>query len=244
MSGGDVALGGCHGKESADPHPSVDIFGGELWSRLPQQTQIGDMGGAAPSTAIPVSRDTFSVGSNFGRFRIQEVCPVVPLHVLVSGQEGSGNECPHVVLGPSDLLVPSSSSPVQGFAEGSGGVDQGHSGLSSLALGSVVVTSDRDVGGTPDASSPLQDGTEVHDRGTNPLLPGTSSGSAHFREEYGQAVAGHSLDEDDVNFLAGHLAEGSAKGYVSAFRQFEQFCLERGANPFSCGPAIVVKYLQ
>ena len=75
------------------------------------------------------------------------------------------------------------------------------------------------------------------------LLPGPSSGSAPFHENYQQSLGQHDLDEEDFAFLSGHIAEGTAVGYNSAFNEFKTYCLNISVDPFNCTPSVVVKYL-
>ena len=54
----------------------------------------------------------------------------------------------------------------------------------------------------------------------------------------------HDLDEADLEFLSKHLASGSASGYGYSFKKFRPFCEQLQADPLTCSPAVVVKYIR
>ena len=52
------------------------------------------------------------------------------------------------------------------------------------------------------------------------------------------------VDDDDIKFLSNHLASGSRTGYGYVFARFCAFCDKFLVDPFTCSPAIIVKYLR
>ena len=52
------------------------------------------------------------------------------------------------------------------------------------------------------------------------------------------------MDETDLDFLSKHLAPRTASGYGYIFKKFRLFCEQLQADPMTCPPAIVVKYLR
>ena len=69
-------------------------------------------------------------------------------------------------------------------------------------------------------------------------------GSAYFRESLRQSCSSANLDEADLKFLANHIAPGSSSGYGVAWRKFSNFCSSKGADPFTCSVAVIVKYIR
>lgn len=56
--------------------------------------------------------------------------------------------------------------------------------------------------------------------------------------------ANHDLDHDDLEFLSNHLASETASGYGYVFRKFRIFCEQLLADPLTCPPSVIVKYLR
>ena len=56
--------------------------------------------------------------------------------------------------------------------------------------------------------------------------------------------ANHDLDQDDLDFLSNHLASETASGYGYVFRKFRIFCEQLFADPLTCPPSVIVKYLR
>ena len=52
------------------------------------------------------------------------------------------------------------------------------------------------------------------------------------------------LDKADLEFLSNHLSSGTKSGYGYAFNAFSNFCANIGADPFTCPPSVVVKYVR
>ena len=76
------------------------------------------------------------------------------------------------------------------------------------------------------------------------MLPGPSSSLSYFRDSFTQSVAEHGLDNEDLDFLSNHLADGTSSGYGCAFKEFSTFCSTLNVCPYTCAPSIVVKYLR
>ena len=67
---------------------------------------------------------------------------------------------------------------------------------------------------------------------------------SYFRQEYDLSHTNQGLSEEDFKFLLNHLAVGTSTGYGYTFKKFRTFCETFNADPLSCPPAIVVKYLH
>ena len=52
------------------------------------------------------------------------------------------------------------------------------------------------------------------------------------------------MDTNDLDFLSNHLAVGTKSGYGYVFKQFASFCSKIEADPFTCPPTVVVKYIR
>ena len=116
--------------------------------------------------------------------------------------------------------------------------------MSPVAPISVLGADVGDVGRTSNAAPTLQ----VNPGDSRPIssgsLPGPSRGSASFRQEFSLSRADHDLNDADLNFLSNHLASKTASGYRYSFRRFRLFCEHLQADPLTCLPAIVVKYVR
>ena len=76
------------------------------------------------------------------------------------------------------------------------------------------------------------------------MLPGSSGGSSHFREALSYTLNDQDLNKEDLDFLANHLSDGTTSGYGYAFNAFSTFCSTINADPHSCTPSIIIKYLR
>ena len=115
--------------------------------------------------------------------------------------------------------------------------------MPSVAFGPLVGLDDGDDDGATLEASILQEDCEVPGQ-LSCALPGPSGGPSHFRQEFNLSRAQHDLDEEDLDFLSNHLASGTASGYGYSFRKFRLFCEHFQADPLTCTPAIVVKYVK
>lgn len=163
---------------------------------------------------------------------------------MVPRQPGCGSGCSASPVGRDNLSFPSSSFDAQSVKIGQGARDFGSSGLSSVAHSPMVAIRSGNDGGSPPSSSLLQGSSSYGGQGESPTLPGPSRGRAHFGENFATSHRCSDLAADDLDFLANHLSDGSKTGYNYAFKKFIQFCSNFHVDPFTCGPAILVKYIR
>ena len=52
------------------------------------------------------------------------------------------------------------------------------------------------------------------------------------------------LTRMDEKFLFHHLASQTSSGYGYIWKKFSKFCSQLNVNPFSCSPAIIVRFLR
>ena len=182
--------------------------------------------------------------ANLGCFRLPLFGPAPKVHVVEQGPTCGGTGCSVLSLGSSNVPLPSSSSPAKGDQEDKGPEDQGNSSLPTVAHSVVVGDASGHDGGTSNAASTLQE--HPTNTGRNPCLslPGPSSGTASYRQEFSLSKSSHDLDEADLDFLSKHLAPQTASGYGYIVRKFRIFCEQLQADPLTCSPAVVVKYLR
>ena len=91
-------------------------------------------------------------------------------------------------------------------------------------------------------SSPQSSANRCRENAT--ALPRASRGSTYFRSQSKLAHSKELLIEDDENFLSHHLADNTSSGYGYTWRKFAIFCGEMSVDPFTCSPAVIVKYLR
>ena len=156
----------------------------------------------------------------------------------------SGPRCIDLPLGSSDLPVSSRPSPTKGDQEDKRPEGQGNSGLPAVAHSTVVGVAPGDDGGTSDVAATLQNYPANARRQSCRSLPGSSSGTACYRQEFSLSKPSHDLDEVDLDFLSKHLAPQTASGYGYIFKKFRLFCEQLQADPMTCAPAVVAKYLR
>ena len=147
-------------------------------------------------------------------------------------------------MGRHDLSLPSHSTATQSFEISQGSGNKCSTGVSSMAFGTVVANSGGNDGGATDSTPPLQENSMNGGKGTSSTLPRAVSGGTHFGQNFSLSHKSSDLNEADLEFLSNHLAAGSKTGYNSAFRYFVDFCSSLNANPFSCGPSVLVKYIR
>ena len=99
-------------------------------------------------------------------------------------------------------------------------------------------------GQTSNAASTLQDNPGDSGQHSCCPLPRSSGGTACYRQEFRLSKTSHDLDEADLDFLSKNLASQAASGYGYTFRKFRLFCEQLQADPLTCAPAIVVKYVR
>ena len=151
----------------------------------------------------------------------------------------SGPRCIDLPLGSSDLPVSSRPSPTKGDQE-----DKRPEGLPAVAHSTVVRVAPGDDGGTSDVAATLQNYPANARRQPCRSLPGSFGGTACYRQEFSLSKSNHDLDEADLDFLSKHLAPQTASGYGYIFKKFRLFCEQLQADPMTCAPAVVAKYLR
>ena len=146
-------------------------------------------------------------------------------------------------VGQGDLPLSSNSFVSQGSDKGEIGEDRSNIGLPSLAKFSLVASSSRNDDEASLAASPLQAFNHSDGKRSNAIF-GALSGSTYFCSQLRQRNEYEDLDEDDEKFLFHHLASQTSTGYGYIWRKFSKFCAQLNVNPFSCSPAIIVRYLR
>ena len=172
------------------------------------------------------------------------VGPAPKIHVLVPGPSSSSTGCFALSLGSCDIPLPSCAPAPQGDQQDQGAKDSGPAHLPTVADSSVVGTVVRDASGTSHVAPILQDNIENTRQQPSAALHGPIGGTACFRQEFSLSKANHDLDQDDLDFLSNHLASETASGYGYVFRKFRIFCEQLLADPLTCPPSVIVKYLR
>ena len=221
----------------------MDSHWPKLWSRLSVQTPVGGLGDTAGSFPLCFNLEPLPSGSNTGRVCLGGNSTVGPVYDLVPRSTFGSDGCPSVTVGRSDLFVPSSSTLEQSPPESEEGANPCDPRSPSVAFQSMVVPNAGNDDGTTPSSSSLQLLHNSND-GTSTAVPGPSGRSVHFREELGRSLAAHDLDDADLEFLTGHLADQSASGYSYAFEKFKRFCSNFNVDPYTCPPSYLVKFLR
>ena len=147
-------------------------------------------------------------------------------------------------LGPSDLVVSSCSPPHQDLGEGQEGRDNGYPDLSNVDLCPVVAAGGGDAGRESSSSATLPAGPESPRRGGSSAVLEAPRGMQNFQQQYQLSHQTQGLSEDDLAFLANHLAPGTSVTYGYTFKSFRGFCDSLGTDPLTCSPVVVVKYLR
>ena len=142
------------------------------------------------------------------------------------------------------LPLPSSPNDSESLAEGEAGRHNGYPDSTSMAVIDVVEFGSGNVGGASYEAASLPFDIDEHVRKVDTVLPGPSSSSSDFGVHYQNCLNGHNLDQNDMRFLANHVSSGTSKGYAYAFKQFNDFCIERNSDPYSSPPALIVKFLR
>ena len=117
-----------------------------------------------------------------------------------------GPRCIDLPLGSSDLPVSSRPSPTKGDQEDKRPEGQGNSDLPAVAHSTVVRVAPGDDGGTSDVAAPLQNYHANAKRQSCRSLPGSSGGTACYRQEFSLSKSSYDLDDADLDFLSKHLA--------------------------------------
>ena len=236
---GTSCLKGC-----GSPSASVDSYKGEYSSRFPDTTRHDAVDVYVGQGRVQVDRGLFQSPTNLGCVRLPIFGPAPKVYVVAQGSESSGSGCVALPLGSGNLPVSSCSSPTKGDQEDKRPESQGNSGLPPVANSTVVGIAHGDGGGTSNDAATLQNYSEDARRLSGLTLPGSSGGTSCYRQEFALSNSGHDLNEDDLVFLSKHLATQTASGYGYIFKKFRLFCEQLQANPLTCAPAVVVKYLR
>ena len=244
IKGGLLAVGRVLGKRRDPPGPTLDLYKGQCRGRFSFTERNGQVGVQVGQE--PVHHDPGHVPgvSHLGCLCLQGDHSVGQVHHLVTGPSGCGLRCSSQHLGQGHLSLPSSPSVVEGAAEGSDTENQSSSDMPTVANSSVVATGGRDACRTSHSSATLQGGTSETGPGSGSSLSGAPGRSAHFGHAYSLTHSSHGLDQDDLDFLSNHLAGGTKTGYGYIFNRFSGFCHEIGQDPFTCKPAVIVKYIR
>ena len=156
-----------------------------------------------------------------------------------SRQQCNSEGCITRGVGSNNLSVSTYPLGTQGTSEGEGSGNPRDPCLSSLAQFPLVATGSGSSSGTPTTSASLSSGT-LFNKGSSSSIPGSLGGNPPvWRETYNAQ-----LDNEDIQFLSHHLATGTTTGYHSVMRSFSVFCQSFGADPISCSPSILVKYIR
>ena len=233
-------MGALHLPKRRYSEASMAFIKGECRSRLFDAPQNGTLGNPVKTRPIPYDPAAFSADTHPGRFFLQPDCPATPVYVLVPGQQSSGQGCPSEQMGPSYISLSTGPTSDQSTPAGQNPGDPSHLSLPPLAVSNVVDPCDGDGSGATSSPPLLQVCSAGHDGGPVPALPGPSGGREHFRGHYNQSIGHLDLNDGDMDFLSGHLADGTASNYGYAFRQFKLFCDSNNVNPFTCTPSAVV----
>ena len=226
------------------PSPSLNSYGGKYSGRFPFKERHHTVDVHAGQDRLQVRSGLFQSSTNLGCLRLPIFGPAPKVHVLAQGSTGSSTGCFTLPLGSCDLPVSSSSSPSKGNQEDKGSEGQGNSDLSTVAHSIVVGVAPGHDGGTTHGAPTLQNNPAKSRQHSCLTLPGSSGGAACYRQEFSLSKSNHDLDEADLEFLSKHLAPQTASGYGYIFRKFRLFCEQLQADPLTCAPAVVVKYLR
>ena len=223
---------------------SVDSYRGKYRSRFSVKTRHDTVDVHVGQGRVQVDRRLLQSSSNIGCIRLPLFGPTPKVHVLAQGSTSSGSGCFALSLGSGDLPVPSRSSPSEGDQEDKRPEGQSNSGMPTVANSTVVGVAPGHDGGTSHVAATLQNHPADSGRHSCLSLPGSSGGTACYRQEFLLSKSCHDLDEADLDFLSKHLAPQTASGYGYTFKKFRLFCEQLNADPLTCAPAVVVKYLR
>jgi hypothetical protein len=244
ITGGLPFVEGGLGQRRVPPGPPLAINQGQCGSGLPVQEQYLSVGVQVGQNTLHDDHGVISSLSHTGRICIQENSSAPKIHDLVPGSSGCGQGCSTATVGQDHIPVSTSSTIAEGAPVSSNSTDQGNISLPTLANGTLVVFGGANVGGATFATPPLQTVCPPGGRGTDSSLSGSSGSSSHFRQEFQLTHSQSGLDQDDLNFLSSHLADGTKAGYGYVFNRFRIFCEKIDKNPHTCEPAVIVKYIR
>ena len=131
-------MAASHQEEAHNSPPSVDLHPREHGGGFPQQTQTAEVGlQTSPERVSEGLPETASL-AHAGCVRIQQESPNTQVHDLGGRLQGNGNQCPGLLLGSSNLVVPPGPSHSSSTGEGFRAADRGDSDLSGVDRSNVV----------------------------------------------------------------------------------------------------------
>ena len=147
-------------------------------------------------------------------------------------------------MGQSDISVSPCPIVVKGAETSQGTENCGSLGVPTVADSSLVVHGSGDVGRSTTPTPSFQEVPESCGRGSDTPISGPTSGSIPFGRSFTTTHSASNLDDADLEFLSNHLAAGTKSGYGYVFNLFSTFCSNLGVDPFTCPPAVIVKYIR
>ena len=218
------------GKKGHFVDPALAQHQGQQHGGLPQPQQDDPVGVHVVEVGVQTCPGDIGGVPDPGRVREQRHAPAAPLHVLVPGQSrgGAGRNDPS--LGPSQLPVPAVTHGHEVSPEDQSGEDQSHHDHPPVAVLPVVASGSGDVGGASSSSSSFQ-GSPDNDERRSASIPEPTSSSSPVPQELSK-------------FLSNHLAPRTSASYKSNFGKFELFCSSHGADPTSCSPEVIARFVQ
>ena len=227
------------------PQTSMAVIGGQCESRFFDPSQDGMLGDYATTRPLQHDPAAFSGIPHSGCVRFEDDCPDSSVHVMVPRPRGSGSGRFVEQVGPSNVSVPTGPTSEQSSSSRQNPGDQSNLGVPSLVNVHVVAAGHGVSCGPASSLASLQASSRgCHRAPPGPLLPRPLSGGAHFRGHYAQSIGHFDLNQGDLDFLSGHLADGTANNYGYAFKHFASFCESLKADPFTCAPSVLVKYIR
>ena len=149
-----------HQEECHDSLPSVVILNRQHKSGFPQQIQNAEVG--LQTDLIRVLKGLLQISSldHTGYLHIQRESSDSQVHDLGTRLQGNGNQCPGLLLGSSNLVIPPGPSQSSSSRGGLRTRDQGNSDLSRVEGSNVVAsagqTEDRNGSNLTSCSSGLR----------------------------------------------------------------------------------------
>ena len=163
---------------------------------------------------------------------------------MVSRSECSGTGCSPAPLGRNDISFSTRTYAFKSAKTCKRTRNRGRVDLPPVAFSPVVANRGRDARGSTPSTPSLQGHSHISDRPEGAAISPPIGSCSHFGENFKASHGNLDLDANDLDFLSNHLAEGTKNGYGYVFKQFSEFCSQINADPFSCPPAVLVKYVR
>ena len=144
-----------HQEEPHHSPPSVAFHIGEHRGGFPQQTQTAEVEfQTSPVRVLEDLPETASL-AHTGYFHNQRESSDYQVHDLGAGLQGNGNQCPGLLLGSSNLVIPPGPSHSSSTRGGSKAADLGNSDLSRVEGSNMVASVGRteDINGSNPSAS-------------------------------------------------------------------------------------------